>query len=69
MNLENANHGRDESKFRLFFPYVLSFLIPIITLLFAYKLIDIYPFGEKSLLTRDMNGQYVSYFSYYKEKP
>lgn len=30
----------------------------------SYFLLNIYPFGEKTLLTTDMYGQYVSYFSF-----
>lgn len=30
----------------------------------SYFLLDIYPFGEKTLLTTDMYNQYISYFSY-----
>lgn len=45
----------------------LSFSIPIILLcgLFIYNTIT--PFGDNSLLLIDMDGQYISFFSYYKE--
>lgn len=43
--------------------YLLAFIIPIVILLCAYYIIGIYPFGDKTLLFRDLNGQYISYFS------
>lgn len=42
---------------------ILSFIIPIITVLIGYKVIGIYPFGDKSILISDLNGQYVDYYS------
>lgn len=43
--------------------YLLSFIIPIIILFLVYMLIGIYPAGDKSILFRDLDGQYISYFS------
>lgn len=43
-----------------------AFLIPLAVMLVTYGIIGIYPFGDKSLLSIDMNGQYISFFSYYK---
>ncbi|MGL4849512.1 MAG: YfhO family protein [Clostridium sp.] len=43
--------------------YSLAFLIPIIILLCGYYFTGIFPFGDKSILYRDLKGQYVSYFS------
>ena len=36
----------------------LIFIIPIIIILHAYKLLEVYPFGDKSLLSMDLWGQY-----------
>ena len=48
-------------KFR--FAYIIaSFLIPSLLTLIAYALFGVYPFGERSVLTLDLNGQYVYYF-------
>lgn len=46
--------------------YLLSFLIPIIIMLIVYAMSKIYPFGEKTLLFRDLRGQYISYFSAFR---
>ena len=46
---------------------LLSFFIPVVCMLIAYAFLGIFPFGEKSILTVDLNGQYISFFSYYKE--
>lgn len=46
--------------------YLLSFLIPIIVMLIVYAISEIYPFGDKTLLFRDLRGQYVSYFSAFR---
>ena len=48
------------------FTYLLAFIIPIIILLFAYYISKIYPFGDKSILFRDLRGQYISYFSEFR---
>lgn len=46
--------------------YLLSFLIPIIIMLIVYAISKIYPFGDKTLLFRDLRGQYISYFSAFR---
>lgn len=43
--------------------YLLSFLIPTLAITLIYACIGIYPFGNKSLLTVDMAGQYVAFFN------
>ncbi len=48
-------------------PYVGAFFLPVFVLLIVYMLLQIYPFGDKTLFTIDLNGQYISYLSYYKE--
>lgn len=41
-----------------------AFLIPVILMGIAYISFDIYPFGERSVLSLDLNAQYVFYFDY-----
>lgn len=43
--------------------YLLAFLIPVLLMVLIYACVGIYPFGNKSLLTVDMAGQYVSFFN------
>lgn len=42
--------------------YYPSMLLPVGILLIVYAIIGIFPFGERSILTLDMNAQYVYYF-------
>ncbi|WP_019680200.1 YfhO family protein [Ruminococcus flavefaciens] len=42
--------------------YIAAFLIPFLLTLIAYIGFDVYPFGERSVLTLDLNGQYIYYF-------
>ena len=42
--------------------YIAAFLIPFLLTLVAYINFDVYPFGERSVLTLDLNGQYIYYF-------
>ncbi|MBM6614266.1 YfhO family protein [Desemzia sp. RIT804] len=46
--------------------FILSFILPMISLLITYFLLEIFPFGTNSLLTIDLNDQYLSFFSYFK---
>ncbi len=39
-----------------------AFLIPFLLTLIAYAGFDVYPFGKRSVLTLDLNGQYIYYF-------
>ena len=45
---------------RLFYLYI--FLAPTILMFIVYACFGIHPFGEKSVLVLDLNGQYVSYY-------
>lgn len=45
----------------------MAFFIPAILMLITYIIQGIHPFGNKSLLTVDMNGQYISFYSYFRE--
>ncbi len=42
--------------------YVAAFMIPALLTLISYVYFGVYPFGERSVLTLDLNGQYVYYF-------
>lgn len=42
--------------------YFLAFCAPVILLYIAYAIFGITPFGERSVLCLDLNGQYVYYF-------
>lgn len=44
--------------------YFLSFLLPALILFVSYILFDVYPFGERSVLSLDLNAQYVYYYDY-----
>ena len=46
--------------------YLLSFIIPASLITIIYACAGIYPFGQKSLLTVDLAGQYVAFFNAYK---
>lgn len=43
--------------------YGLSFLIPVIVMLFILKSRGFYPFGDKTLFIMDMKGQYLEFFA------
>ena len=42
--------------------HILAFALPIIILYITFYAMEIYPYGEKSVLTLDMDGQYVYFF-------
>ncbi len=44
--------------------YILSFLLPALILFIAYIIFQVWPFGERSVLSLDLNAQYVYYFDY-----
>ena len=43
--------------------YYLAFAIPVIILYITYIFMDVYPYGDKSILSLDMDGQYIYFFS------
>lgn len=47
--------------------YIVSFFIPVILMLIAYAFFGIYPFGERSVLALDLNGQYIYYFEHIRD--
>lgn len=44
--------------------YWLSFLLPAAILFAAYIIFQVWPFGERSVLSLDLNAQYVYYYDY-----
>lgn len=44
--------------------YFASFALPVLVLLAAYVFFGVYPFGERSVLSLDLNAQYVYYYDY-----
>lgn len=47
--------------------YILSFLIPVFFLNIIFLISGIFPFGNLSLLQGDLNFQYISYLSYFRD--
>ena len=43
--------------------YILSFIIPVVTMLLIFKEQGFYPFGNKSLFIMDMRDQYLEFFA------
>ncbi|MBQ8194443.1 MAG: YfhO family protein [Oscillospiraceae bacterium] len=46
------------------YAYFLSFLLPALILFVAYIIFGVWPFGDRSVLSLDLNAQYVYYFDY-----
>lgn len=47
--------------------YVAAFFIPAILTFIAYAAFEIYPFGDRSVLALDLNGQYIYYFEHIRD--
>ncbi len=60
--------GRIEKGLHRFFvknyQFPISFGIPFFILLLSYFIFGVYPFGDESVLSLDLNGQYVYYYDY-----
>ena len=52
---------------RRYLLHFMAFLLPAVALLVMFLALDFYPFGEKSLLIMDMNGQYIHFFASLKD--
>ena len=50
-----------KTKFKPLY-YAAAFCIPALLVFIAYVIFGVYPFGDRSVLTLDLNGQYVYYF-------
>ena len=56
-------------NFKENFPFLLgAFLIPLFLMAAVHASVGVWPFGEKSILVLDLNGQYVYYFEALKNK-
>ena len=44
-----------------------AFLLPATILFLVYLLVEVFPFGERSVLTLDLNAQYVYYFEAFRK--
>ena len=42
----------------------LCFIVPTLLMWLVYISMNVFPFGEESVLVLDLNGQYVYYFEY-----
>lgn len=49
-----------------FYPYI-SFLFSLLIIFLVYAFVGIFPFGDKTVITGDLNGQYMSYFSHFAQ--
>ncbi len=58
----DANGKRGNFWVNSFPFYAAAFLIPALLTFIAYVLFGVYPFNVRSVLTLDLNGQYVHYF-------
>ena len=54
---------KTKSKSYLF----LCFLVPIVITSIVYAVLGIFPYGQNSVLTLDMNGQYVYFFEQFRD--
>lgn len=54
---------KTKSKSYLF----LCFLVPVLITSIVYAMLGIYPYGNNSVLTLDMNGQYVYFFEQFRD--
>ncbi len=61
--LTRLNEWRSDHSF-LF----LSFIIPVIIMWMIYIALEVFPFGNNSVLVLDLNGQYVNFFADLKNK-
>jgi len=58
----DANGKRGSFWVNSFPFYAAAFLIPALLTFIAYIMFGVYPFNTRSVLTLDLNGQYVHYF-------
>lgn len=63
---EHAGYARNGIKhfFKKENQMWLSFLLPALILLASYFIFGVWPFGEESVLSLDLNGQYVYYYDH-----
>lgn len=56
-----------ESRMKKYGFLGISFLLPMILMALHYASMDVWPFGESSVLVLDLNGQYVYYFEAFRD--
>ncbi len=61
--LTRFNEWRKEHSFLM-----LAFIIPVIITWMIYIALEVFPFGNNSVLVLDLNGQYVNFFADLKNK-
>lgn len=61
--LTRFNAWRTDHSFLL-----LAFIIPVIIMWMIYIALEVFPFGNNSVLVLDLNGQYVNFFADLKNK-
>ncbi|MDL2294250.1 YfhO family protein [Ruminococcaceae bacterium OttesenSCG-928-D13] len=57
-----------KSKIRGIVIHSAAFLLPVLGLAATWALLGVHPFGEASVLTLDMRGQYISFFAYLRDQ-
>ena len=45
--------------------YICAFIIPFVMMMIFWKICGIYPFGEHSILTGDMDVEFVNFYTYF----
>lgn len=48
-------------------PYAAAFIVPIGIMMILLIMVGIFPFGDRSILSKDLDNQYISFFGYIKE--
>lgn len=48
------------------FIYLLSALLPLLCMFVIYAIFGVFPFGDKTVLVMDLNGQYADFMMYYR---
>lgn len=65
-----TNINESENNFLLKLPkwavYVLAFFLPVLSMTIIYAFFGVYPFGDKTVLVMDLNGQHVTFFEHYR---
>lgn len=61
---ELPRNGGWKSRLNGSLVYLLSFLLPPAILFICYIIFQVWPFGDRSVLSLDLNAQYVYYFDY-----
>lgn len=62
LQMPDGNGKRGNFWLNSFPFYAAAFLIPALLTFIAYAMFGVYPFNVRSVLTLDLNGQYVHYF-------